>query len=110
MANRAYVAIHSSEDMVVFRAGMSGGNERLHGFYRVLFGAKQFAIVIGNLTPSLSTREGEMPECLIRLREGGAVAFVHTVYLTLMPQAVRLRYNLLCLADRARSTSSKNTH
>jgi hypothetical protein len=35
--------------MVVFCAGMSGGNEHLHGFYRVLFCPKQFAIVIASM-------------------------------------------------------------
>ena len=53
-----------------------------------------------------------MSECLIRLREGGAIAFVHAVYLTLMPQAVRLRHNLLCLAvlrDRARAAKQTDS-
>ena len=49
--------------MVVFCAGMSGGNERLHGFYRVLFCPEQFTIVIAgmgkgepNPSPSLKGR------------------------------------------------------
>ena len=78
---------------------MGGIDEHLHSLYGVVFRAQQLAVMIGNLTPSLSTREGEMSECLVCLREGGTVAAIHAVYLTLMPQAVRLRHNLLHLAE-----------
>ena len=71
--------------MVVFCAGMSGGDERLHGFYGGLFGAKQFAIVIASMGVFIGMEPLPLTECLTCLRESGAVAFVHTVLFAGMP-------------------------
>ena len=71
--------------MVVFRAGMSGGDERLHGFYRVLFGAKQFAIVIAGMGVFIGRETLPLAECLVCLREFCAIAFVYAVLFAFMP-------------------------
>ena len=71
--------------MVVFCAGMGGGDERLHGSYRVLFCAEQFAIVIAGMGVFIGMEPLPLTECLTRLRESGAVAFVYAVLFAGMP-------------------------
>ncbi|MBR2164967.1 MAG: hypothetical protein IJ915_00255 [Paludibacteraceae bacterium] len=96
--------------MVVFRAGMSGVDEDLHRFYRVLFCTEQFAIVIAGMGVFIGMEPLPLTECLTCLREGGAVALIDAVHTSLRTQAVRLRNDRLRLPHRPRRASSKNTH
>ncbi|MBR1717471.1 MAG: hypothetical protein IJ718_07650, partial [Paludibacteraceae bacterium] len=116
MTDRPHVAIHASENMVVIGVGVRGVDERLHGCNRIVLLAEQTAIVIASMRISTKGRcmkyEGEnLPypategsgfiQRLIGLCEGGAVAGVDAVHLSVMPEAVRLCHNLLRLTHSA---------
>ncbi len=71
--------------MVVFCAGMSGGDERLHGCRGIALCTKQFAIVIASMGVFIGMEPLPLTECLIGLRESGAVALVYAVLFPGMP-------------------------
>ena len=90
--------------MVVFRAGMSGFDEDPHRFYGIIFRAEQFAVMVTGMGESTKWRSAmyEGVQRLISLREGGGIAGIHAVYLSRLPETVRLRNDSFRLTDRAR--------
>ena len=97
----------------IARMGMRGGDEDLHRFDGVLFGAEQFAVMIASMCKRSTKGRCTMykgVQRLIGLCEGGTIASIYAVHLPFVPQAIRLSDDILRFAelgDRARAAKNK---
>ena len=104
--------------MVVARAGMGGIDEASHRFLRIVFRAQQLAVMVTGVRVGLTGRRAKYKgeerrmavlQGLIRLRQSGAVPFVHAVHLSCLPQAIRLCYYALRLFYRPGLACAQHT-